>query len=393
MNTFAPYVDVTLWPPYDIIGCANQTNQKFFTLAFLVSNQSNNLSWGGYYPLNDLSNTWFLDKITSLRAIGGDVIFSFGGATGQEISEVITDIPTLVNTYQNAINLYKMTAIDFDIEGAGFSNSIAIDRRNKALFILQQQNPDLKISYTLPVLPTGLTENGINLINNIITNNVKINLVNLMTMDYGMNIADMSSAAISAAASVNNLLQIKNLTNVKVGMTNMIGVNDTPNETFSLQNASTVLTYANANPYIGFLSIWSANRDIAQISASPNVSATYSGIIQKQFEFINIFKSFSSIDTTTFAPATTRFAPATTTTFAPTTTFTPAPTTTFAPATTTTFAPATTTTFAPAATTRFEPATTTTFEPTTTLAPSSSNLTIFYIGIPILFLFCCLRKK
>jgi hypothetical protein len=292
-DIFAPYVDVTLWPPYDIVACANQTNHKFFSLGFLVSNQTNNLSWGGYYPLNDLSNTWYLDRVTNLRAIGGNVIFSFGGATGQEIAEVITDIPTLVSTYQTAINLYSMTAVDFDIEGPGLSNLNAIDRRNKALFLLKQQNPNLKMSYTLPVAPSGLTAEGIHVIDNMIANNVNINLVNLMTMDYGMNIADMAAAAISAVASVNNLLQTKNLTNVKVGMTNMIGVNDTPNETFTLQNASTVLTYVNANQYIGLLSIWSANRDIAQTSASSVVSATRSGIVQSQFEFINIFKAFS----------------------------------------------------------------------------------------------------
>ena len=340
-NVFAPYVDVTLWPPYDIVGCANQTNQKFFTLAFLVSNQSNNLSWGGYYPLNDLSNTWFLDKVTNLRAIGGDVIFSFGGASGKEISEVIIDIPTLVNIYQNAINLYKMTVIDFDIEGSGLSNSSAIDRRNKALYIIQQQNPNLKINYTLPVLPTGLTDNGINLINNIIINNVKINLVNLMTMDYGMNITDMASAAISAATSVNNFLQIKNLTNVKVGITNMIGVNDTPNETFTLKNANTILTYTKTNPYIGLLSIWSANRDIVQTNTSANVSASYSGIIQSQFDFINIFKSFSSINR---SPDSIPIEP------------------------------------------ENEPI-------IVTENNSSSNSSIFYIAISILLLFCCFRKR
>ena len=336
-TVFAPYVDVTLWPPYDIVACANQTNQKFFTLAFLVSNQSNNLSWGGYYPLNDLSNTWFLDKINNLRAIGGNVIFSFGGATGKEISEVITDIPTLVDTYQNAINLYKMTVIDFDIEGAGLSNSAAIDRRNKALFIIQQQNPNLKINYTLPVLPTGLTDIGINLIDNIVANNVKINLVNLMTMDYGMNISDMASAAISAGTSVNNLLQTKNLlSGVKVGLTNMIGVNDTQNETFSLQNASTILTYAKENSYIGLLSIWSANRDVAQTSTSSIVSPSKSGIIQNQFEFINIFKSFSSFNV---SPK-----------------------------------------IAPMSEKEQE-------------TPASPNLTIFYIGLPILLLFCCFRFR
>jgi hypothetical protein len=296
-SIFAPYVDVTLWPPFDIVDTANKTNQKYFTLAFLV-NSNNNLSWGGYYPLTDLSNTWFLDRITNLRNLGGDVIFSFGGASGQEISEVITDVNTLVSVYQNAINLYKMTIIDFDIEGSGFANLIAIDRRNKALVILQRNNPNLKINYTIPILPDGLTQNGINLINNIKSNNVSVNLINLMTMDYGIPYTNMSDAAISAASSVKNFLQSISLSNVKVGMTNMIGVNDTPNETFSLQNGTSILNYANLNSYIGLLSIWSANRDVQQTITSPNASPSKSGIIQNQFDFINIFKSFTKSGTT-----------------------------------------------------------------------------------------------
>jgi len=292
INIFAPYVDVTLWPPFDLVACTSQTNQKYFTLAFLV-NSNNNLSWGGYYPLTDLTHIWYLDQITNLRAIGGDVIFSFGGASGQEISDVITDVPTLVNVYQNAINLYKMTVIDFDIEGNSFANTIAIDRRNKALVILQKNNPNLLINYTIPILPSGLTQDGKNLINNIKSNNLNVNIINLMTMDYGSPNINMSDAAISAASSVNQYLQSISMTKTKVGITPMIGVNDTPLEIFSLQNANSIVNYAKLNPYIGLLSMWSANRDVLQTTTSSSASYAQSGVIQNKFDFINIFKSYS----------------------------------------------------------------------------------------------------
>jgi hypothetical protein len=288
-NIFAPYVDITLYPPFDLVSCSSQTNQKYFTLAFLV-NSNNNLSWGGYYPVNE---RWFLDKITNLRAIGGDVIFSFGGSSGQEISEVITDIPTLVNIYQNAINLYKMTYLDFDIEGSAFANTTAIDRRNKALVILQKNNPNLLINYTIPILPSGLTQDGKNLINNIKINNLNVNIINLMTMDYGQQTTNMSAAAISAATSVHQYLLSISMTNIKIGITPMIGLNDTVPETFSLQDANSIINYAKLNSYIGLLSMWSVNRDVLQTTTSTTPSYNKSGIIQNNFDFINIFKSFS----------------------------------------------------------------------------------------------------
>ena len=41
------------------------------------------------------------------------------------------------------------------------------------------------VQYTLPVLPTGLTSQGLNLLQNALTNGVNIGIVNVMTMDYG----------------------------------------------------------------------------------------------------------------------------------------------------------------------------------------------------------------
>lgn len=50
---------------------------------------------------------------------------------------------------------------------------------------LQAANPGLTISYTLPVLPTGLTPNGVALLANAVQRGVRVDVVNIMTMDYG----------------------------------------------------------------------------------------------------------------------------------------------------------------------------------------------------------------
>lgn len=49
----------------------------------------------------------------------------------------------------------------------------------------QARNPGLTLSYTLPVLPAGLTADGVKLLQSCVANGVRVDVVNLMTMDYG----------------------------------------------------------------------------------------------------------------------------------------------------------------------------------------------------------------
>ncbi len=62
-----------------------------------------------------------------MRALGGDVIVSFGGAANQEMAEVITDPVALQAAYQSIIDAYGLTHIDFDIEGAAVAQQ-GVDR-------------------------------------------------------------------------------------------------------------------------------------------------------------------------------------------------------------------------------------------------------------------------
>ncbi len=79
-KTFAPYVDVANWPTLDVSVAAKATGVRHFTLAFIVANQKNEPAWAGIIPLSD---NFYASQIASLRALGGDVIISFGGATGK----------------------------------------------------------------------------------------------------------------------------------------------------------------------------------------------------------------------------------------------------------------------------------------------------------------------
>ncbi|MEN8905909.1 MAG: carbohydrate-binding protein [Clostridiales bacterium] len=290
---FAPYVDVCLYPAFDLNNCYDKTGQKFYTLAFITANGSGEPAWGGIIPLSD---DQFKDQIDTLRNNGGDVIVSFGGASGNELATVTSDVDLLVSKYQEVIDKYNLKWVDFDIEGAAVSNKESIDVRNKAIKILQEKNPELKIAFCLPALPQGLTTDGLYVIENAKDNGVIVDLVNVMAMDYGDGAApnpqgQMGKYAIDSAEKT--LDQIKGLgLDSKIGVTPMIGQNDVQSEVFTLEDAKEVLDWANSNNDVSLLSMWSATRDNGSGGESGTANATYSGIIQNEFDFINIFKNF-----------------------------------------------------------------------------------------------------
>lgn len=129
------------------------------------------------------------DDIKALRALGGDVILSFGGANGIELAQSCKTVSTLQAQYQAVIDLYGPTRIDFDIEGAAQADPASIDLRNKAVAGLQSAaraaGRQLMVQFTLPVLPTGLTADGAAVLQNALQNGVDLAVLNLMAMDNG----------------------------------------------------------------------------------------------------------------------------------------------------------------------------------------------------------------
>ena len=121
-------------------------------------------------------------------------------------------------------------------------------------------------------MPTGSTQDGLNVVNAAIANKTAFDAVNVMAMDYGPANLDMGAAAISAAQALYSQLDTafksagQPKTNAQlwqmVGVTPMIGVNDVQGETFTLANAQSVLNAAVSNGY-GFFGNWSVGRDQA----------------------------------------------------------------------------------------------------------------------------------
>lgn len=251
----APYVES--WNGTSVTSLASTTGHKFWTLAFIISNGSCTATWNGDTPL---SSNLYLNDINSLRSMGGDVIISFGGAAGTELGQACTSVAALQAAYQSVITKYNLTWIDLDIEGASIADAASVNRRNQAIRALQIANPSLRVSYTLPVNPTGLDGNGTNLLSNARANGTRVDVVNVMAMDYGSCGIDMGAAAINAANGTRNQIASLGMSS-SVGVTPMTDVNDTTCEVFSTANSRSLVNFAQANGFVRLLAYWAIGRD------------------------------------------------------------------------------------------------------------------------------------
>ncbi len=299
---YTPYVDVTLWPPFDISN-VDATGICLYTLAFVVDNQNQegaNPCWGGYASLD---TSWYQAEIAALRAQEGEVIVSFGGANGSPLAYVAADASELRDAYKVIIDAYQLQNVDFDIEGMFAAHPESVNRRSEAMKLLQDEYPDLQISLTLPVMPYGLTPDGINVITSAVEHDIDISVVNIMAMDYGGS-GDMGSKAIAAMEHTFN--QLKSLYEDAgmpkpdsliwrmIGVTPMIGQNDVAGEIFYLDDAEEVRDFA-LDKKIGRIAMWSANRD-KQCSSSSDPLYACSHIEQDDFEFSYIFQQNGTVN-------------------------------------------------------------------------------------------------
>ncbi len=294
-HVFAPYVDILLGD-FDAFKLAQHTNvSKFFTLAFIVEGGSCEARWGGIIPLSQ--DGPLATDINNLRAAGGDVIVSFGGATGIELAQSCSTDAALLAQYQAVVTRYHLKRVDFDVEGAATADPTSRSRRNRVLRQLRANNPGLQIQYTLPVLPSGLTD-GVALLQDANSNGFIPDIVNIMAMDYGASFpADMGQNAIDATNNTVNQLRtvFPGRTTAQyfamMGITPMLGVNDVQSETFQLSDATDVQNFARNNG-VGLLALWSANRD-HQCGAGEGALFQCSLITQSPFAFSAIFNPFT----------------------------------------------------------------------------------------------------
>ena len=299
----APFVDLGAWPTPSLPQLATATGLKDFSLGFIINGATAcTASWFGDY---DPGTAWDKADFDAVRAAGGDVIPSFGGENGTELAQSCTDVPSLTAQYQKVVDTYDLDWIDFDIEGAAVADHASIDRRSAAIAAVQAaqaaKGRALKVTLTLPVLPTGLTADGMYVLQSAYAHGVTVTAVNGMAMDFGDSAAPnpagkMGAYAIEAAQSVR--AQIASVwttlstaqTWAMVGVTPMIGQNDEADEVFGISDAQQLITFAEQN-HLAELAFWAVTRD--QACANGGGLSTCTEITQSPYQFSTMFAAYT----------------------------------------------------------------------------------------------------
>ena len=307
VHLYAPYFET--WTADSITSLAQQSGSRYFTLAFVetLSKSSCTLAWDGG-ATDAVSNGKYLSDIATLRGMGGDVIPSFGGWSadqgGTEIGDSCKDVNQIAAAYEDLVVRYGVTRLDMDIEGRSLTKPDGIDRRNKAIKLLQDwaaaTGRTVEIVYTLPTSPSGLEASGLAVLQNAISNGVRVDIVNIMTFDYYDRVTtDMGAAAISAAQGLFG--QLRTLYPAKTdaqlwameGNTLLPGIDDYPRKTeiTYLADAQRVLDFARSKG-IGLLTIWAIQRDNGGCPGQTD-SNTCSGIVQNPWDFTHMLTPYS----------------------------------------------------------------------------------------------------
>lgn len=232
------------------------------TMAFGVSGGGCTLGGGLEANMSGAGKT----DIVNFQAAGGRVILSFGGASGTYLENACSD-DGMFNLINNILATTGARAIDFDVEGSQLDIASLNTRRSNVAKRLQAAYPGLYVSFTLPVDPSGLENDALAVLKSAHSAGVNVNVVNVMAMDYGDASSTMGARAISAATGTFN--QIKAIFTGKtdaqlwamVGVTPMIGVNDTTSEVFRQADATQLTTFAQQKG-LGLLSYWALQRDM-----------------------------------------------------------------------------------------------------------------------------------
>ncbi|MGA5893845.1 chitinase [Streptomyces venetus] len=284
-TSYAPYVSAT-----EAAGTDSAGSPTTYNLAFVIADGGDcTPRWNGTHAIGDAA---VKSRVAALKKDGGQVRVSFGGASGEELAAACDSAPDLAAAYGAALDAAGATRADFDVEGDDLADSASMEVRSEAIALLQKERAELEVSFTLPVMPSGLDKNSLALLGSANNNGVEVGTVNLMTMNYGESYdGDMGGYALTAAKAAHT--QLKKVFGTSdaqawrgMALTSMIGVNDVAGETFTLADAAEVRAFAEEKG-VGWVSMWSTARDrsCAKGTATDRAATDCSGVKQSSGAF------------------------------------------------------------------------------------------------------------
>ncbi|HET9059919.1 MAG TPA: carbohydrate binding domain-containing protein [Acidimicrobiales bacterium] len=290
----------------DLTQAMSATGVKAFVLAFVLADGGTSCtpSWNGDDPVS--TDTQIGPIVSAIRAAGGDVGVSFGGYGGTKLGQVCGSAQATAAAEQQVINQYGLHYVDFDLEEPEYENATAIANELGAAQILQQDNPGLVETVTLPGTTSGTGYFGQQLLNEAKSLGYTPNAFSIMPFDGGFS---GGSSQVTALQDFNTMLVntfgwSSAYAYAHEGFSGMNGRTDS-GEYFYQSDFQTVLNFAEQNG-LGRFTFWDANRDRQCNPPSNNgsLSSECSSVPQNSWDFTSYAVAFSKQASVT-SPSTT----------------------------------------------------------------------------------------
>ncbi|PRY46893.1 ricin-type beta-trefoil lectin domain protein [Umezawaea tangerina] len=284
----APYVYNGWGNPPNAQAVMSATGVKWFTMAFMLSNGYCNPQWDSSRPLTGGPDQ---TMVNSIRAAGGDVVVSFGGANGNKLESSCGSAAELAAAYQKVINAYGLKAIDIDLEAAAYDNPAVQQRTVDALKVVKANNAGIAVYVTIG---TNISGPDSGLIRRAASSGLGITAWTIMPFDFGGNGQNMGTLTRQAAEGLKNAVKSAygysdDQAYRNTGISSMNGITDV-GETVTVADFRTILAYAQEK-HIARLTFWSSNRDRPCPGAYPN-DDTCSGVSQQAWEFTRTLAAY-----------------------------------------------------------------------------------------------------
>lgn len=291
---FAPYVDLTTPPLPAMTDMADATGHADVVLAFVLADAEESCAptWGGTTPLTDPA---VATRVAGLKAHGGRMTVSSGGALGDYLETACPDARSLADAYAAALDAVGADHLDVDVE-TDTGREVSTRRIAEALALLQHER-GTRVTLTVQVdgVTEGLSADARRLVQDATTAGVAAR-VNLMVMNFSYEGAwadAMIGATRTAVGQLETIWPGSEPADVRrrVGVTFMIGRNDM-DMTTTPDDARAVVDDARGNGY-GGVGFWSLARDNGSCPGTEDEADDCSGIAQEPWAFTRIAQGFA----------------------------------------------------------------------------------------------------
>ena len=232
---------------------------------------------------------------------------SFGGYSadhdGTELADSCSSVPAIAAAFETVVTTYGVSRIDLDVEDRSLNHPAAIDRRNRAIHLVEQwaarHGRTVQFVYTLPVGMAGLDPQSVLLLADARRDRAPVHIVNVMTFDYydaapHEMAADTATAATAAVAQLRTVYPTASGHSLwaRLGITEMVGIDDFgPAETLTTVDAGVVEDWATRRG-VAELSFWALQRDNGGCPGTAG-SDSCSGVHQWPWQFSRSFEPFT----------------------------------------------------------------------------------------------------